>query len=73
MAARVVTSPTFALQGTTRLFNAADFVLTAVSRRNYDVAPDDQRFLMVRRASGTSSAQLVVVENWFEEAKATAK
>jgi hypothetical protein len=27
----------------------------------------------VRRASGTSSAQLVVAENWFEEAKATAK
>ena len=73
MAAQVITNPTFALQGTTRLFNAADFVLTAVSRRNYDITPDDQRFLMVRRAAGAAGAQLVVVENWFEEAKPTAK
>jgi hypothetical protein len=44
-----------------------------VSRRNYDITADDQRFLMVRRAAGAASAQLVVVENWFEEARPTAK
>jgi hypothetical protein len=44
-------------------------ILARVSRRNYDVTPDDQRFLMVHRAGG-GGAQLVVVENWFQETKA---
>jgi hypothetical protein len=35
------------VQSTHVRFNASDFVQTSVSRRNYDVAADDQRFLMV--------------------------
>jgi tRNA A-37 threonylcarbamoyl transferase component Bud32 len=73
MAAQVTTSPTFSLQGTTLLFSVADFVLGGVSRRNYDVSPDDQHFLMVRRAPGALGSQLVVVENWIEEQKKTAR
>jgi hypothetical protein len=34
----------FAVHGTRVLFNASDFIQTAVSRRNYDVSADDQRF-----------------------------
>ena len=34
--------------------------------------PDDQRFLMLRRARGLASAQLVIVENWFKEIKTKA-
>jgi len=69
MSAQVATSPTFVLQGTTLLFSVADFVLGGASRRNYDVSPDDQHFLMVRRAPGALGTQLVVVENWTEEKK----
>ncbi|MEO7521577.1 MAG: protein kinase [Gemmatimonas sp.] len=70
MAAQVTTSPSFALQGSRVLFRASDFVMTAVSRRNWDVAPDDGRFLMVQRASGSTSGQIVVVEHWLDELKA---
>ena len=36
---------------------------------NYDVAPDGQRFLMVKRegVSAESTRPLTVVLNWFEE------
>jgi len=70
MSAQVATSPTFSLLGTRPLFSAADYVLNGFSRRNYDVAADDQHFLMVRRAAGSAPPHLVVVENWFEEARA---
>jgi hypothetical protein len=35
----------------------------------YDVTPDDQRFLMVRRHERTdeSKPRLILVQNWFEE------
>ncbi len=67
VAVQVTTAPAFSLGRTTVLFSAADFVNAGISRRNYDVARDDQRFLMVRRARGSASAQVVVVENWFHE------
>ena len=38
----------------------------------YDVSPDDQRFLMIRDLDdGEEAAELVVVENLFEGLKAT--
>jgi eukaryotic-like serine/threonine-protein kinase len=33
-------------------------------RRSYDVSPDGQRFLVIRRASGTEADGAVVVTNW---------
>ena len=44
------------------LFAAGDLATRAVSRRNFDVSPDAQRFLMVRRAGDMSRVQMVVVE-----------
>jgi serine/threonine-protein kinase len=71
VAARITTSESgVALQGSSVLFAAGEFVSTAISRRGYDVSADDQRFLMVRRAAGTSSLRLIVVENWFDEIRA---
>jgi len=35
---------------------------------NYDIHPDNQRFVMVKPAE-TISADLIVVLNWFEELK----
>ena len=38
--------------------------------RNYDVAPDGERLLMVRRASESEPREIVIVANWFEALKA---
>jgi serine/threonine-protein kinase len=73
VAARVTTTPSFAVQSTRVLFNAAEFVQSSISRRNYDVSPDGQRFLMVRRADGARRGQVVVVENWAEEIRRKAR
>ncbi|MEO8479473.1 MAG: protein kinase [Gemmatimonadota bacterium] len=67
IAAQVTTAPTFALLGQQPLFDAAGFVMQSVSRRNYDVTGDGQRFLMIRRAGNARGSQVVVVENWFAE------
>ena len=35
---------------------------------NYDVSPDAERFLMIRRAENSSARpQIIVVQNWLEE------
>jgi hypothetical protein len=40
---------------------------------NWDIAPDGQRFLMVKREGAADSdvppPQIVVVQHWFEELK----
>ena len=53
----------------TSLFQGAYFVTQA--GRTYDVAPDGSRFLMIKSAPSTNSStvQLVVVLNWFDELK----
>ena len=45
-----------------------DYV-TALARRQYDVTPDGQRFLMVERVEQKTVNQINVVLNWFEELK----
>jgi eukaryotic-like serine/threonine-protein kinase len=41
--------------------------VTAESGRTYDVSPDGRRFLMVKQPATRASAQIVIVQNWFEE------
>lgn len=69
IATQVTIRPTFALLGQRTLFDASGYVRLSVSRRNYDVSADGQRFLMIKRAGNVMGSQLVVVENWFEELK----
>ena len=41
--------------------------------RHYDIAPDGERFLMIKLGGATNDAstpQVTVVQNWFEELKA---
>jgi hypothetical protein len=38
--------------------------------RTYDVSPDGRRFLMIKEPEPATSANLIVVQNWFEELKA---
>ena len=44
----------------------------ARNRQQYDVAPDDRRFLMIKE-SGNAGEELVYVENWFTELRAKVK
>jgi hypothetical protein len=69
VAVEVQTSPTFALGRSTALFPAAAYYSFARGLE-YAVAPDDRRFLMIRRVSGGAPDELIVVDNWFEELKA---
>jgi serine/threonine-protein kinase len=59
--------------GTPRaLFSLSGF-RAARNRPQYDVAPDDQRFLMIKDFEDESGEDLVYVENWFPELKAKVK
>ncbi len=44
----------------------------ARNRQEYDVAPDDRRFLMIKESSDADE-ELVYVENWFTELRAKVK
>ncbi len=60
----VTTGPSFTHGRQTRLFSVEDF-LGDPNHWVYDVASDDQRFLMLQRRPGAGS--VVWVENWFTE------
>jgi hypothetical protein len=51
------------------LFSTRNYV-SWVMVKMYDVSPDDQRFIMLRRITKPKTEQLIVVENFFEELKA---
>ena len=53
------------------LFSLAGY-RAARNRPQYDVAPDDRRFLMIREYNDGSDQELVYVENWFPELKSKA-
>ena len=52
------------------LFDASDYYFTSAggAGRSFDVSPDEDRFLMLKRPVAAIT-QIVVVENWFEELK----
>ena len=62
LVADVGLQPTFAVRGQRTLFNRANLA-TDPFHRSYDVAPGDQRFVMVNRAA-SSMAELILVVNW---------
>ncbi len=72
VAVAIRTTPTFSLGGSTALFSAAGFASDEFGSL-YAVAPDDQRFLMIRPNTANGSDELIVVENWFEEIKAKSR
>jgi Tol biopolymer transport system component len=71
VAVEVNTSPTFSLGHTTVLFPAAKFTYNRFNPQ-YAVAPDDQRFLMVRPLETATPDKLIFVQNWVEELKTRA-
>ncbi|MDA2939052.1 hypothetical protein MYX75_12425, partial [Acidobacteria bacterium AH-259-A15] len=69
MVVRIETEPTFRPGSPEILFTGR----YSGRGRNYDISPDGQRFLMIKRGRQTEEAsaptQLIVVLNWFEELK----
>lgn len=68
MAVDVIPGPSFNF-GTPHPLFALDGYLNARNRQEYDVAPDDNHFLMIRD-HGEANQQIIYVENWFTELKA---
>jgi hypothetical protein len=64
VAAAVTVSPSFRVGNRRVLFDDRQY-LTHAYGAAYDVLPDGQRFLMIRR--GSESPQVVVVLNWLEQ------
>ena len=50
------------------LFSMADY-LPSNGNPLYDVTPDDQRFMMLRIMDQGDDAELILVQNFFEELK----
>jgi len=50
------------------LFSTRDYH-SYLYAKMYDVTPDDQRFVMLRRITNPRTQELIVVENFFEELK----
>jgi hypothetical protein len=68
MAVDVLPGEAFAFGTPRALFPLTGF-LAARNRPQYDVAPDDRHFLMIR-VPGASNEEVVYVENWFSELRA---
>ncbi len=66
VAVEVAPGPTLRLGRRQALFSIGGYH-ASIFHRNFDVAPDGQRFLMIRDAEGQDN--LVVVFNWDEELK----
>jgi Tol biopolymer transport system component len=68
MVVPVRVEPTFSAERPSVLFEGS-YVKTQfmIGKQYYDVAPDGQRFLMIKAREDTS--QINVVQNWFEELK----
>jgi serine/threonine-protein kinase len=67
MVARVTANPTFTWSQPEVLFEGR-YVSGAFGwGRPYDVAPDGQRFLMMKSADGSAATQINIVLNWFDE------
>ena len=64
--AEITTAPAFAVGSQTVLFPGGGFAMDD-SHRQYDVSPDDRRFLMLRERGGGERGNLVFVDNWFQE------
>jgi eukaryotic-like serine/threonine-protein kinase len=72
MSVPIQPGPTFTFGNPRMLFDGP--YLAPQVARTYDVAPDGQRFLMIKRApqkegERTPQPKLVLVQNWFEDVK----
>ena len=69
IAVPVQTRPTFSA-GRPVLVLKRQYSVGGSSGPSYDIAPDGQRFLMIKADDSAQPPKLVLVQNWFEELKA---
>jgi serine/threonine-protein kinase len=62
----VKADPTFSM-GRTQVLFRSPLPPAGTGRRQYEVAPDDSRFLTLRSIGGSASERMIIVDNWFEE------
>jgi len=72
IAVEVKTTTTFSFGRPTLLFPANGFASERLGLQ-YALAPNDQRFLMIRPLTSRTPDKLIVVNNWFEELKAKSR
>jgi hypothetical protein len=72
MVVDVTPGPSFSSSVPRPLFSLAGY-RSARNRQQYDVSPDDRRFLMIHELGGDTRADVVYVENWFQELEARTK
>jgi eukaryotic-like serine/threonine-protein kinase len=72
MAVAVRSAATFSIGRATALFPAGAYFAWA-NGAQYAVAPDDRRFIMIRRVAGSPPDELIMVDNWFEELEAKSR
>ena len=72
MVVNVTPGSTF-VAGTPRPLFPLDGYRSARNRQQYDVAPDDRRFLMIREPTEGGDRGVVYVDNWLAELKARVK
>jgi Tol biopolymer transport system component len=68
MVVEVTTQPNFAPGSPKALFEG-QFLTIGDGNTSYDVAPDGQRFVMIKQSAEQQQGQINVVQNWFEELK----
>jgi serine/threonine-protein kinase len=66
MAVPILPGPGFVAGTPVPLFDLANY-REARNRQQYDVSPDGQRFLMIRKLTGDEAASVVLAEHWFAE------
>ena len=72
MVVRTVTEPTFMPGSPEVLFTGTYYFRAVDNSSDYDISPDGQRFLMMKRVERTaeeSAPRLLAVQNWFEKLK----
>ncbi|MGE0460386.1 MAG: protein kinase [Vicinamibacterales bacterium] len=72
VSARVQTTGTFSIGATSVLFPDRDYLRFGVVRQ-YDVTPDGQRFLMIRKVATGRESRLILVRNAFRGLESVAK
>ena len=66
VAVQVTADETFTVGQQDVLFSLANY-LPGNGHPQYDVSPDDQRFVMLRINDLAADTELILVENWAEE------
>ena len=69
MAVAIETEPELSVGTPRTLFEGRFLAVGDQAGSTYDISPDGQRFLMIKREQDLAPTEIVVILNWFEELK----